>query len=56
MHFDQPQLFIACTQLEVTGSGTATLPAGTKSSELYEPDGVFNEFIVVFPTAGQNRS
>jgi len=41
-----PQHYISCTQLTVTGSGTAKLPAGVKSSNLYEPQGAFAKFDV----------
>jgi len=41
-----PQHYISCTQLTVTGSGTAKLPAGVKSSTLYDPNGAFAKFDV----------
>ncbi|KAJ7108462.1 glycosyl hydrolase family 61-domain-containing protein [Mycena crocata] len=34
-----PQNYIACIQLDVTGGGDATLPAGTQAKDLYKPDG-----------------
>ncbi|KAJ7725648.1 glycosyl hydrolase family 61-domain-containing protein [Mycena maculata] len=36
-----PQLYIACIQLDVTGGGDTSLPAGTQAKSLYLPDGTF---------------
>lgn len=41
-----PQHYISCTNLKVTGSGSTKLPAGTKSSALYDPNGAFAKFDV----------
>jgi len=41
-----PQLYISCIQIEVTNGGSTSLPAGTKASDLYDPNGDFANFNV----------
>lgn len=38
------QNYIGCIQLDVTGSGSATLPGGTQAKDLYSPSSQFGTF------------
>jgi hypothetical protein len=41
-----PQVYIACIQLDVTGSGNTPLPQGVKSSSIMDPNGAFANYNV----------
>ncbi|TRM64799.1 glycosyl hydrolase family 61-domain-containing protein [Schizophyllum amplum] len=44
-----PQGYIACVQLDVTGSGSTYLPEGTQAGQLYDPNGDFANFDLYQP-------
>lgn len=44
MHTSPAQIYVGCQQIEVTGSGSTELPAGTKADQLYFRGNIFENF------------